>query len=641
MSRSLHVPILLAVMVPVLTGGWRAVPCVGPGSKMLTPWGEKLDSEKVLQKYPRPQLQRADWTNLNGIWEYAITTNAAYTSASPWDDKRTCGELVEKGEILVPFAIESPLSGVGRLLGPTELLWYRRPIDVRKTVGRRVRLNFGAVDYRCQVFVGHREVTDVPHEGGFLPFSLDITDFVADGTNELVVCVWDPTSEHFGGRGKQTLRPEGCSYTRVSGIWQTVWLESVPETRIAGYRVVPDIDAKKVTFDFEIDGPEHGAEIVVSVLDQERLVATDRGQVSRGVTIPLPDDCKLWSPESPNLYSFKAIYGEDLITGYFAMRKIGKRKDARGVLRFYLNDEPCFFLGPLDQGWWPDGLLTPPSEAAMEFDIRTIKSLGCNMMRKHMKIEPAYYYYLCDKIGLLVVQDMPPGGGERNTMYATARREAKEEIDALFNMPSIVMWVPYNEDWGAQPGEFLTHMTLDWIKRYDPTRLVDGPSGYIDYEGGDFGHDPAKRAVCPHFPANVCEAGDAVDMHFYRGPGMPPVNDRRVSFLGEFGGIGCAIDGHQWWPTRSFECYEGNVRKSEIDAVYEELMDRLAELAGRGLGGAVYTQTTDVELEINGYLTFDRKVVKFNAERVAAAHRKVLNAARAGAVAERKEKDCP
>ena len=631
MGRILSLSLLLPLSLLAQTGGWRAVPCIGPGSRMLTPWGENLNPKEVLQEYPRPQLKRTEWANLNGIWEYAITTNAAYTSVSPWDGRRVCGELVAKGEILVPFAIESPLSGVGRLLEPTELLWYRRFIDVRKTIGRRLRLNFGAVDYRCQVFVGHREVSDVPHEGGFLPFSLDITDFVEDGTNELIVCVWDPTSEHFGGRGKQTLKPEGCCYTRMSGIWQTVWLESVPETHIASYRVLPDIDAKRVRFEFEIDGPDQGAEIVISILDHERHVATVRGKVSHGLAIDLSGDCKLWSPESPNLYSFRAKYEEDCIEGYFAMRKIEKRRDAKGVLRFYLNNEPCFFLGPLDQGWWPDGLLTPPSEAAMEFDIRTIKSLGCNMMRKHMKIEPAYYYYLCDRIGVMIVQDMPPGGGERNAMYATARREAKDEIDALFNMPSIVMWVPYNEDWGAQPGEFLTHMTLDWVKRYDPTRLVDGPSGYIDYEGGDFGHDPAKRAVRPHLPADICEAGDAVDMHFYRGPGMPPVNDRRVSLLGEFGGIGCAIDGHQWWPVRSYDCYEGNVRQSEIDSVYEGLMERLAKLASRGLSGAMYTQTTDVEVEINGYMTFDRKVMKFNTERVVAAHRKVMDAARVGA----------
>ena len=614
------------------SAGWKPVPCPGSGSTLMTEWGEKVTSENAWREYPRPQMERAEWTNLNGLWEYAITSNAVYTSVSPWDKFEPCRELVQKGEILVPFAIETPLSGVGRLLAPSEFLWYRRTITVKKPVGKRLLLNFGAVDFRCQVFIGHDEVTDVPHEGGLVPFAVDITDYVKEGENELVVLVWDPT-HGIGANGKQVMKPSGCNYTRMSGIWQTVWLETVPEAYVRDLRVTPDVDRNEVTIDVAVERP--GEKLSVEFLDGLLVGSPEIVPSAKGyrVTAKLRN-ARLWSPESPNLYRFRLTYGDDRVTGYFGLRKFERRRDANGTWRFYLNNEPYFILGPLDQGWWPDGFLTPPSEAAMAFDIETLKKLGCNMMRKHMKDEPARYYYLCDKLGLLVVQDMAAGGGERNLRYGFFRREFKEMVDYLYNFPSIVMWCPFNEDWGCQPGEFLTHNTLDWIRRYDPTRLVNGPSGWNDYEGGDFRRGKAVvRGATKHKPLPQCEAADAVDMHYYRGPSMHPLNDRRVSFLGEFGGLGHAVEGHQWNAAKSWG-YGGTGDTSSakgVEKVYLQLMDALANLAYQGLGGSVYTQTTDVELEINGYLTYDRKVLKFDAEKLRAAHERVLRLAKLGA----------
>ena len=361
-------------------------------------------------------------------------------------------------------------------------------------------------------------------------------------------------------------------------------------------------------------------------------------------------DAELWSPEHPKLYTFTAKYGKDEIRGYFAMRKFSKAKDRNGVLRFFLNNEPYFILGTLDQGWWPDGLLTPPSDEAMAFDIRLLKDCGFNMMRKHIKVEPLRYYHLCDTMGLLVLQDMPSGGEwpydykyspDIVKRYGLYRREWKEIVDTLFNVPSIVMWVPYNEGW-TQHGEFETHSTLDWTRRYDPTRLVDGPSGYQDWEGGilrdivrspdgDRAKDKAKIAETAHRPAGECEAADAVDYHAYRGPAMPPLNDRRVSFLGEFGGLGHPVKGHLWKEQEGGWGYGGiddTKTREGLERAYLGLMDRLGELAEKGLGGSVYTQTTDVEVEINGLVTYDRKVVKYDPAVLRRAHARVIERAK-------------
>ena len=512
---------------------------------LMTPWGEKVTSENCWRDYPRPQMVRDNWTCLNGDWDWQVTS-VTNTPGRPeaW-----------AGKIRVPFAIESALSGVERKLEPDEFLWYTRTIDCAPAPGKRILLHFEAVDFRAMVFVGHREVTDVPHEGGQLPFTLDITDYVKPGANELTVCVWDPTDDFINSRGKQSLVPHGCFYTRSSGIVGSVWMETVPEQYIRSYKVYTDID--KGTVRFEFDKVEGAGEVKV--------------------TTDLPNNFTCWTPENPQLYSFTATYGEDVVKGYFGMRKFEKRKDANGVLRFFLNNKPVFLLGTLDQGWWPDGLLTPPSEEAMAFDIQTLKDCGYNMMRKHIKVEPRRYYYLCDKLGLLLIQDL--------------------------------------------------------TRRYDATRLVNGPSGCWDWEGGEllpFGW--SKRVKTAHKPAGECEAADTVDYHLYRGPTMFPVNDRRISFLGEFGGLGHPVTGHLWREAKENWGYGGiedTKTRGGLAQTYAKLMDEVGALAEKGLGGAVYTQTTDVEIEINGLLTYDRKVLKFDPAALKAVHARVFQRAAA------------
>ena len=574
---------------------------------MLTTWGECVTPENAWRSYPRPQMVRDKWTNLNGEWDYAITS-VTNTPGRPqkW-----------YGKILVPFPLESALSGVGRLLEPDEFLWYTRKIVCDPKPGERILLHFGGVDFRTMVFIGHNEVTDVPHEGGQNPFTLDITDYVKKGENDLTVCVWDPTENFINSRGKQSFSPRGCFYTRVSGIWQTVWMEVVPEKYIKSYKVMTDIDAGTVRFIFDkVDGA---------------------GEVE--VTTDMPRDFQCWSPEKPKLYGFTARYGRDAIRGYFAMRKIEKRKDHKGVLRFFLNNEPYFLMGTLDQGWWPDGLLTPPSEEAMAYDIQVLKDCGFNMLRKHIKVEPLQYYALCDKMGILVIQDLPSGSGsyadpmKADTVkrYWLQRTEMKEMIDLLRPFASVIMWCPYNEGW-SQPGEFLTHSMLDFVKRYDSTRLVNGPSGCWDWEGGDLlpkGWKWENRVQTKHKPQNECEAADTVDMHLYRGPKMYPVNERRISFLGEFGGLGHPVPGHLWREKRDgkgnwgYGGIKDTSTREGLGKVYLSLMEELGDLAEKGLGGAVYTQTTDVEIEVNGILTYDRKVLKFDPVVLKKAHEDV------------------
>jgi hypothetical protein len=348
----------------------------------------------------------------------------------------------------------------------------------------------------------------------------------------------------------------------------------------------------------------------------------------------MPKGFKLWSPESPNLYTFKVRYEDDSFSGYFAMRKFEKRKDANGYLKFFLNNRPRFLMGTLDQGWWPDGLLTPPSEEAMAYDIKVLKDCGFNTLRKHIKVEPLQYYALCDKMGIMLIQDLPSGTespfdpvkARTTARYHLQRVELKEMIDALYNVPSIVMWCPYNEGW-SQPGEFLTHSTLDFVRRYDPTRLVNGPSGWWDWEGGHILPEGwKKRVLTAHKPAGECEASDAVDMHIYRGPAMFEANDRRISFLGEYGGLGHPVEGHLWKESKDgkgnwgYGGIEDTKTREGLEKTYLDLRGKVGELAKKGLGGAIYTQTTDVEIEINGILTYDRKVLKFNPQTLKAAH---------------------
>ena len=581
-------------------------------------------AETAWREYPRPQMVRKNWQNLNGYWDYVITTNAP---------NGFVGESA-RGRILVPFCFESALSGVGRKIEPGERMIYRRVLSLEPRPGRRQVLNFEAVDYSAQVFLNGEEVTDVPHEGGCLPFSVDLTPFAKTGENVLEVRVWDPTESQYGGRGKQSRNPSGCFYTRVSGIWQTVWLEEVPDVHIVDYKVVSDILRGRVELAVTVTGDAN--EVVIEVEDGARASAKPVNGVAH-VKVPVRD-VRLWSPESPNLYLFQAKYGDDVVTGYFAMRSFGKAKGCDGYWRFTLNGNPYFPIGTLDQGWWPDGLLTPPSEAAMEHDIKTLKTCGFNMMRKHIKVEPRRYYALCDKLGLLVWQDLPCGFRDRDyenqvfarLRYGVSRQELKDVIDHLQKVPSVVVWVPYNEGWG-QPGADLTRETLRWTRRYDPTRLVSGPSGWNDWEGGkywkrrmfDWKGGYQQQPTCMDADGEL--SSDIVDYHSYPGPGIPEPDKLRVNFLGEFGGIALRIPGHLWNESAAwgYGGTGGDTNRVATQARYLKLMDGVADLVPRGLAGCVYTQTSDVESEINGLMTYDRKVLKFDAEVLRAAHDKI------------------
>lgn len=580
--------------------------------------------------YPRPQMMRDNWTSLNGEWDYAITP-VTNTPGRP---------TVWQGKIRVPYPIESRLSGVGRLLDPDEFLWYTRRIECHPAADRRLLLHLDGIDFMAMVFIGHQEVTDVPHCGMHDPLILDITDYVKDGANELTICVWDPTGDRRGpetnSRGKQSLNPKGCFYTRASGIWQSVWMETVPAVYIEDYSVVTDIDAGDATIELKVKGEGKQRHIKIPLSR-----STPESEISGlKVTHDLPGEFTCWSPENPKLYHFTARYGEDEIRGYFAMRKIEKRRDDRGKIRFFLNNRPYFLIGTLDQGWWPDGLITPPSEKEMVRDIEVLKACGYNTIRKHLKVEPLAYYAACDRLGMVVLQDLPCFNGDRHAPmnprtvhgYAFQREELKRMIDHLGNVPSILMWIPYNEGW-SQPGEFLTHATLDWTKRYDPTRLCGGPSGCWDWEGGTLlpgSWQWEERVQTEHKPEDECEAGDTVDAHLYRshykaGEGRPfPANDRRISFIGEFGGLGHPVAGHLYCEPEGGAWGYGGIEDTKtregLEREYLKLIDEIGRWADEGLGGAIYTQTSDVEAEINGLLTYDRKVLKFNPAVLKAAH---------------------
>ena len=622
---------LLKVLGLVPLAAWSAAP-------MMTEWGEKVTSENAWRDYPRPQMVRSDWTCLNGDWDYAITS-VTNTPGRPekWD-----------GKIRVPYAIETPLSGVGKFLEAEQFLWYTRTITVHPKKGFRTLLHFDGVDFRAQVYIGHNEVTDVPHAGAQEPFTLDITDYVKDGDNELTVCVWDTTEGFIQSRGKQERKPYGCHYTRVSGIWQSVWMETVPETYIDDYGVTTDIATGEVSFTVDVKGPRVTSgcwlfgsccgTVEVDVFDGGEKVSSASFSPDEKGVVKLPEGFKLWTPEAPNLYTFKMRYGSDEVEGYFGMRKFEVKKDLKGILRFHLNDKVYYPIGTLDQGWWPDGFLTPPSEDAMRFDIETLKKCGFNMMRKHIKVEPRRYYYLCDKIGILVFQDLPsctstwrtPMSADIVKCYGFQRYEMKAMMDNLGKITSIVAWIPYNEGWG-QPGEHLTHAMLDFVRRYDRTRVVSGPSGAWDWEGGHLlPNGWQDRIETKHKPAGVCEASDAVDMHRYRGPDMFAVNDRRASFLGEFGGLGHAVSNHVWQSERKIWGYQGmedTATREGLLKTYLRLMDQVKDFASKGLAGSVYTQTTDVENEVNGLLTYDRKVLKYDADALRKAHEAIIAAA--------------
>ena len=558
---------------------WK--PADGP---LTTAWTKDVSPEKVWPEYPRPQMVREDWVNLNGLWDYAIR---------PKDDVRP---TQWDGKILVPFAVESALSGVMKTVKPDQNLWYRRTfVAPEMAQGHRLLLHFGAVDWQCTVWVNGSEVGR--HTGGYDPFTFDITDVLRPNDNELVIAVWDPTDSGYQPHGKQVLEPGGIMYTSVTGIWQTTWLEVVPEKYIRSLKLVPDIDRGVMAVTVNTIG---GDRVNLRAFYEGETAVQASGRPGETIELEI-QNALLWSPSTPNLYDLKVSLVSrdntvDTVTSYFGMRKIEVRKDDDGINRLILNNKVLFQYGPLDQGWWPDGLYTPATEEAMKYDIVMTKNFGMNMVRKHVKYEPARWYYWCDKLGLLVWQDMPSGDAPRNNeSKANFRSELKAMIDSLQNFCCIVIWVPFNEGWG----QYDTPDIVTWIQSYDPTRLVNEASGWTD-KG----------------------SGDVSDVHSYPGPAMRPVEDKRVSVLGEFGGLGMPVSGHTWQAERNWG-YVSFKTAEELTDAYVTLLKQIRPLIGRGLSAAVYTQTSDVEVEVNGLMTYDREIVKMDLDRMRDAARKL------------------
>jgi hypothetical protein len=583
-------PLFLALLTgPLAHADWK--PAQGP---LMTRWAKDVSPDKVLPEYPRPQMVRKQWQNLNGLWQFAVAKDK---------DEAPVGRKLDD-QILVPFPVESALSGV---MKHAERAWYRRTFTIPKDwKGQRVLLHFGAVDWEAKVWVNGKELG--VHRGGYDPFSFDVTEALRDdGDQELIVGVWDPTDKGTQPRGKQVNKPSGIFYTAVTGIWQTVWLEPVPAVSIASLDIVPDLDTGGVAIQVKLRGKANPADVRVTVsLNGDGKMYG--GRADKPLEIKLAE-VKPWSPESPFLYDVTILVREpgnteaDAVQSYFGMRKIAVVKDDKGVPRIQLNNKTLFQVGPLDQGWWPDGLYTAPTDEALKFDIEMTRKLGFNMTRKHVKVEPARWYYWCDKLGLLVWQDMPSGdrnpGQNQKEIKRTPESARQHEaelaamIDTLHNHPCIIMWVVFNEGWG----QYDTRRITEWTKKTDPTRLVNNASGWNDM--------------------NV---GDVIDAHIYPGPGAPALEKERAAVLGEFGGLGLGVDGHTW--AKETWGYRGTASKEDLTRKYERLLADAWKLKDeKGLNAAVYTQITDVETEANGLLTYDREVIKVDLDRAAAVNR--------------------
>jgi beta-galactosidase/beta-glucuronidase len=631
---------LLSLLLPAgLAYSQTAPKQNGPrAAPIMSRWEKQLTPENAWREYPRPQLVRKQWQNLNGMWDYAITPK---TASQPTNFS---------GQILVPFCVESTVSKVNKSLTADQRLWYRRTINVPADwAGQRVLLHFGAVDYECNLWVNGGLVGS--HTGGSDAFSFDITDYLKDGQNQLVLGVTDPTSTGEQPRGKQLMNPNGIWYTPVSGIWQTVWMEPVPkQTYIEEVKLTPELDSGRVRVDVLLDKPANNytTAIRLTAMDGTQTVATTLVRAGRTSYLSIRNP-KLWSPDSPFLYDFKAelvtvtdpfggtprnkrprqddalnkafasatVTGSplDVVTGYFAMRKIATGRGP-GVATpvanqpvLLLNNKFVFQNGPLDQGWWPGSLLTPPSDEAMAFEIDFLKKSGFNMLRKHIKVEPDRYYYLCDKLGILVWQDMPSGflegqNEEPGDQSEPIRRskgkeqfelELRRMMNRLHNHPSIVTWVVHNEGWGQYDNKRLA----DWVKALDPSRTVNASSGWNDLGAGDF-----------------------FDIHTYEPePNAPAPKTNRVVVIGEFGGIGWPVQGHLWNPEMRNWGYQTYQSADEVLKAYQKKYAKIVEYYQKqALSAAVYTQTTDVEGEVNGLLTYDREVIKIPIETLKKIH---------------------
>lgn len=595
------IPAIIAICAFACAGFSQWKPA---GDKIKTEWADKVDPQNVLPEYPRPIMERPQWLNLNGLWDYAITKKDAPLPKT-FD-----------GKILVPFAIESSLSGVGKTVKADQSLWYERKFQIPEDwKGKNVLLNFGAVDWKAEVFVNGNKIGE--HTGGYTPFSFNITKNLKDGENSLAVRVWDSTGNGLP-RGKQIENPRGIFYTSVSGIWQTVWLEPVSASHISGLKITPDLDSS--SFDIKVDSDDKSATATIKVLDNGKVVAQTTAAANKTANIPVKNP-KLWWPNSPFLYDLEITLsnkgGErvDSVKSYAAMRKFSIAKHGRfGGVDFTLNNKKFFTFGPLDQGWWPDGLYTAPTDEALKFDIQRTKDLGFNSIRKHVKVEPARWYTHCDRLGMVVWQDMPsmfgegdgwqPRGffqGEERTVSKkfeeTYRKEWKEIMESLHSYPCIAIWVPFNEAWG----QFKTKEITEWTKSMDPSRLVNSASG-----------------------GNYFDCGDIVDSHDYGNPIMYMFNNQKVNVVGEYGGIGCAVDGHLWVKDKNWGY--GKMRsQEEVTKRFVELTNRFIDMTKYGCFGAIYTQTTDVEIEVNGLFTYDRKVLKVDEEKVREVNQKLSN----------------
>ena len=597
MTRNLSISALTGLCLTGLGAAaeWQPVP-----GNIMTRWAKEVTPDKVLPEYPRPQMVREQWQNLNGLWDYAVTPLADPQPAQ------------FSGKIMVPFCIESALSGVKQALTPEQRLWYRRSFSAPTlTDGKRLLLHFGAVDWQTKVILNGKPVAE--HTGGYDAFTCDITGSIKPGAaNELVVSVFD-SSCGAQARGKQKLdavaHPKGIRYTPCSGIWQTVWMETVPAVSIESLKIVPDVDSGSVAVTVTTTG---GGNAKLCASDGDKTVATAEGAAGQPIILKIPD-AKLWSPEQPFLYDLRVECGADAVKSYFGMRKLSIAKDDKGVTRMAFNGKPVFQAGYLDQGYWPDGVYTAPTDEALRYDIELTKKLGMRVARKHVKVEPDRWYYWCDKLGLLVWQDMPSAGpvlgavgsgagnkegkmvdGKANTPEGAAQFEAelKAMVEGRWNHPSIVMWIVFNEGWG----QYDTPRLTNWVKQLDPTRWVNNASG---------GHD--------------IPAGDVMDGHHYQAPCVPKPTDGRVSVCGEFGGLGLATPGHTWlgkpWG------YRGAANPEQLTASYVGLIKRAYELKeSDGLDALIYTEITDVETECNGAVTYDREVIKVDVQKVSDAN---------------------
>ena len=561
------------------------------GQKIKTKWGKNLNPEKVWTEYPRPQLERKEWLNLNGPWYYSIREPDCIKPEK------------HDGKILVPFSLESSLSGIMGSLNDNQYLWYEKEIEIpEKWENKTVLLHFGAVDWKCELFINEFKIGE--HIGGYSSFYFDITTKLQKGKNKIILKVFDPTDRNYQPVGKQTLTPGSIWYNAISGIWQTVWLEPVDQHYIEKIDINNDYDNKIIKLTFRINSYIK-LPLNVTLKYQEKIVGEMTGKSNEEISIILnEEDFHPWSPSEPNLYYIQAkLYSEigymyDSINSYTSIRKIESKQDSSGYFRIYLNNKPLFNMGTLDQGYWPDGLYTPPSEEAMIYDIKTLKNLGFNTIRKHIKVEPYRYYYQCDKIGMLLWQDMPAGdiagsnwnrdtidgGTDKDRSQSSKDNYYKEWGDIIDNLKffqCIIVWIPFNEAWG----QFETEKVVEFTKNKDSLRLINAASG-------------GNHRICGNF----------LDLHNYPAPAQYLKVDNLINVLGEYGGLALEIKNHTWndenWG------YDNLKSKEELTYRYREYIDLLVNFVQTGFSAAIYTQTTDVESEINGLITYDREDVK-------------------------------